>query len=104
MADSEFYGPAVDMWALGCIMAEILVGWPLFDDVSSDEERIQEMSDMDHRIKSTGTCKLFDELPELSPAGREVLAGMLAFDPDERMTAAEALQHRWFTGDKPQRR
>uniref|UniRef100_A0A0E0IP83 [RNA-polymerase]-subunit kinase n=1 Tax=Oryza nivara TaxID=4536 RepID=A0A0E0IP83_ORYNI len=102
LADSEFYGPAVDMWALGCIMAEILTGGPLFDD-SSEERMHKEMADMRHRLESTGTCKLFDELPELSAAGREVLAGMLAFNPDERMTAAEALDHRWFTG-KPERR
>ncbi|EAY77554.1 hypothetical protein OsI_32593 [Oryza sativa Indica Group] len=102
LADSEFYGPAVDMWALGCIMAEILTGGPLFDD-SSEERMHKEMADMRHRLESTGTSKLFDELPELSAAGREVLAGMLAFNPDERMTAAEALDHRWFTG-KPERR
>ncbi|EAZ15157.1 hypothetical protein OsJ_30573 [Oryza sativa Japonica Group] len=102
LADSEFYDPAVDMWALGCIMAEILTGGPLFDD-SSEERMLKEMADMRHRLESTGTCKLFDELPELSAAGREVLAGMLAFNPDERMTAAEALDHRWFTG-KPERR
>uniref|UniRef100_J3L8M6 Protein kinase domain-containing protein n=1 Tax=Oryza brachyantha TaxID=4533 RepID=J3L8M6_ORYBR len=36
-------------------------------------------------------------LPELSPAAHEVLSGLLAFDPEKRMTAAEALEHRWFT-------
>jgi cell division cycle 2-like protein len=38
----------------------------------------------------------YDVLPELSPAAREVLFGLLAFDPEKRMTAAEALEHRWF--------
>ncbi|OEL22887.1 putative cyclin-dependent kinase F-2 [Dichanthelium oligosanthes] len=28
---SKCYGPAVDMWALGCVMAELLTGQPLFE-------------------------------------------------------------------------
>ncbi|KAF0929188.1 hypothetical protein E2562_016426 [Oryza meyeriana var. granulata] len=54
LADSGYYGPAADMWAVGCIMVEILIGGPLFDDMSEEE--------------------------------------VLARLPDERPTAAEALE------------
>jgi cell division cycle 2-like protein len=35
-------------------------------------------------------------LPELSKAGREVLQGLLSLVPEKRLTAADALSHRWF--------
>jgi cell division cycle 2-like protein len=34
--------------------------------------------------------------PALSDAGFEVLSGLLRCNPDKRLTAAQALQHRWF--------
>lgn len=37
--------------------------------------------------------------PELCPAATELLEQMLAFDPSRRVTAAEALQHRYFRDD-----
>ncbi|KAL5206487.1 hypothetical protein ABZP36_034696 [Zizania latifolia] len=37
-----------------------------------------------------------NDLPKLSPAGFEVLSGLLTCNPDRRMTAAAALQHCWF--------
>ncbi|KAF0929179.1 hypothetical protein E2562_016419 [Oryza meyeriana var. granulata] len=95
LAGDRNYGMAVDMWALGCIMGELLTGAPLFEDYDTDEEDL--FAEVLDRLGSTGACKLFDGLPELSPAGREVLAGLLAINPDERLTAAEALEHRWFT-------
>lgn len=43
----------------------------------------------------------FDGMVELLAAGREVLAGLLAFHSEERLAAADALKHqslkhRWF--------
>ncbi|KAF0930216.1 hypothetical protein E2562_030861 [Oryza meyeriana var. granulata] len=64
-------------------------------DYDTDEEDL--LAEVLDRLGSTGACKLFDGLPELSAAGREILAGLLAVNPDERLTAAEALEHRWFT-------
>ncbi|KAF0923045.1 hypothetical protein E2562_003279 [Oryza meyeriana var. granulata] len=32
------YGMAVDMWALSCIMGELLTGMPLFEDYDTNEE------------------------------------------------------------------
>ncbi|KAG8088130.1 hypothetical protein GUJ93_ZPchr0010g11115 [Zizania palustris] len=93
LAGNRCYGPAVDMWALGCIMGELLTGAPLFGGYLTEKELLAELSDhLGDQI-----TELFDLLPKLSPAGRELLTGLLAFDPEKRLTAAEALEHRWFS-------
>ncbi|KAL6629588.1 hypothetical protein ACP70R_029353 [Stipagrostis hirtigluma subsp. patula] len=93
------YGPAVDVWALGCVMAELLVGVPLFT-ATAEEEVLVKILDLKEAVESVG-LKAFEEWLELSPAGLEVLAGLLTFSPGERLTAADALKHRWFTDEEP---
>ncbi|KAF8723059.1 hypothetical protein HU200_022209 [Digitaria exilis] len=86
------YGAAVDMWALGCVMAELLIGEPLFGGAETEDDmnaRMLELCGMD-------TPELQASLRELSEAGREVLCGLLSFEAEKRLTAAEALSHRWF--------
>uniref|UniRef100_A0ACD5V296 Uncharacterized protein n=1 Tax=Avena sativa TaxID=4498 RepID=A0ACD5V296_AVESA len=94
-AGNQHYGQAVDMWALGCVMAEILAGETLFVG-KTEEDMVAEMSKLRDQISSTGKLDGLEFFDELSEAGREVLLGLLAFNPDKRLTATEALQHRWF--------
>jgi len=42
------YSPAIDMWSLGCIMAELYIGYPLFPGESENDQmsRVMEMRDI----------------------------------------------------------
>ena len=84
------YGQGVDVWALGVAMHVLLTGaWP-FDDEDEDEL-------MDAIIE----CDLdFDEGEEwewISPQAKDLLRGLLEPNPKHRLTAAQALEHEWFT-------
>ncbi|XP_021317797.1 putative cyclin-dependent kinase F-2 [Sorghum bicolor] len=90
------YGPEEDMWALGCVMAELLTrGAPLFS-ADTEEGLLEQTIDLRDDIVTMGV-EAFDGMVELSVAGRDLLAGLLDFDSWERPAAADALKHRWFT-------
>lgn len=90
------YGTAVDMWALGCVMIELLIGEPLFQDAETEDDVLHMARDLQYEMESMSEPEF---LPELSKAGREVLQGLLSLVPEKRLTAAEALSHRWFEED-----
>jgi serine/threonine protein kinase len=96
---SRCYGTTVDVWALGCVMAELLTGEPLFVHVDTEDDMLMEVLHLRHEIESEG-LQAIRGLPELSQDAGEVLLGLLCFDEDQRLTAAEALRHRWFCPDE----
>ncbi|XBI40464.1 hypothetical protein VPH35_125051 [Triticum aestivum] len=111
------YDELVDAWSVGCVMAELLAGEPLFPG--------QNVVDQLFRIFRVlgGACVGFTRTPlplaaagqmpptrrgdsvlralfpeeRLSRDGFEVLDGLLTCDPSERLPAAVALQCPWFT-------
>jgi cell division cycle 2-like protein len=94
--NGKYDAKVVDMWAAGCVMAELLTGGRAFTSETAKEHLLELVELRDYDIGSRNSLA-FGGLRWLSPAGREVLAGLLAFDGDKRMTAEAALEHRWFT-------
>ncbi|MQM07976.1 hypothetical protein Taro_040829 [Colocasia esculenta] len=119
MADG--YSSAVDMWSVGCIMAELLRKAPLFPGRNEldqlhqifavlgvpDEATWPGFASICAKMDVGFACgaggepcsnKLEEKLPRasLSEAGYDLLVRLLAYDPNRRLTAQEALNHPWF--------
>ena len=124
LLDEGVYSPAIDVWSMGCIMAELLTRKPLFkgkteleliDKVFSvlgtpTDESWPGFSQMKLvrkvRFKRHPYSQLRKMFPKfafsggqvtLSDKGFDLLEGMLCYDPSRRLTAKEALDHPWFT-------
>ncbi|CAB3979971.1 extracellular signal-regulated kinase 2-like isoform X2 [Paramuricea clavata] len=109
---SPKYTKGVDMWSLGCILGEILLGKPLFPGTSTlnQIERIMAVipppsrQDIDSIQSSYGSSviermlnkprkSLEDILPTAPIDGLDLLRRLLQFNPDKRPTAEEVLHH-----------
>lgn len=118
---STNYDERIDTWAIGCIMAQLLAGEHPFGESFDEDEQLSNVLGVlgTEDIKSwrgydgwlpwgcgprSNLRKLFPcpaeagiaDRPALSEAGFEVLSGLLRCNPDRRMKAACALQHRWL--------
>jgi cell division cycle 2-like protein len=92
------YDARVDAWSLGCVMAELVGGRPLFEGNDEVDQlwTIYEVLDMpDDGHRHDGLRELFPE-ETLSKDGFEVLSGLLALDPENRLTTEAALKLPWF--------
>ncbi|XP_060611538.2 mitogen-activated protein kinase 6 [Anolis sagrei] len=109
------YTKAIDMWAAGCIFAEMLTGKTLFAGaheleqmqlilesipVVHEEDRQELLSVIPVYIKSDMTephKPLTQLLPGISPEALDFLEQILTFSPMDRMTAEEALSHPYMS-------
>lgn len=124
------YGLPIDMWSLGCILAELYTGVPIFPGENEQEQLACIMEVFGppekHLIeKSTRKKLFFDSMgkPRLtvSSKGRrrrpssktlqqalkcddepflDFLARCLRWDPDRRLKPEEAIRHEFITGQK----
>lgn len=111
------YDSAVDTWALGCVMGELLVHEPLMRG-HSEASQLNLMC----RLLGAPSARIWPEFPSLPGAqtfhlldqpysdligrfpadrvpsreGLDLLSGLLTYDPHRRMSAAEARRHRYF--------
>ena len=88
---------AVDMWAVGCIFAEMVLNEVLFRG-ESEEDQLHEMyCILGHpSAKKNVESSICGANLMLSGDGFDLLKGLLCYDPVKRMTAGMALNHAWF--------
>lgn len=109
------YGPAIDIWSVGCILVELILKKPLFpgkstlNQISIIVERMGSPTQEDLRqLVNPKAMKYIQSLPYKDPIEWEkVLPGaspeeidliyrMLQWDPDKRITAEDAVEHPYF--------
>uniref|UniRef100_A0A8C5HNW6 mitogen-activated protein kinase n=1 Tax=Gouania willdenowi TaxID=441366 RepID=A0A8C5HNW6_GOUWI len=94
------YNMTVDIWSVGCIMAELLTGKTLFP----GSDHIDQLSLIMHLVGTPGPELLMKISSEsvifpcfFKPKAVDLLEQMLILDTDKRITAAEALAHPYFS-------
>ncbi|CAD1474514.1 unnamed protein product [Heterotrigona itama] len=108
------YATPVDIWSVGCILAELSRLEPLFPGTSEGDQldRIFQIigtpsqGEWPQNVSLNWTAfpnrqprPLVAIIPDLNEHGLDLIKGMLMFDPHRRLTAAQALKHRYFTED-----
>ncbi|KAF9597465.1 hypothetical protein IFM89_018911 [Coptis chinensis] len=112
LVKSSKYGSAIDMWAMGAIMAEFFLLEPLFcgtDDVNqlhkicsiigspfSWYKGLQEAEAHNIQLPVCLRTPLQVLIPSASRDAIELMESLLSWDPNDRPTAAEALRHPFF--------
>ncbi|KAF9947266.1 hypothetical protein BGZ72_010736 [Mortierella alpina] len=121
------YNMAIDMWSLGCILAELYTGYPLFPGENEQEQLscIMEVQGVPDRYlveKSSRKKVFFDAIgnPKLvvnskgkkrrpgsktlgqalkcsDPLFLDFISRCLIWDPEKRMKPREGLQHEWIS-------
>jgi len=89
------YGTGVDMWSLGCMLHVLLTGMGPFDGKTTD--------DFKDAIKRQQFQLTEEALKEVaSPLACDLLHKLLAEAPEDRLTAAQCLQHPWLQAEEAQ--
>ncbi|KAF7123766.1 hypothetical protein RHSIM_Rhsim12G0139300 [Rhododendron simsii] len=111
------YTPAIDIWSIGCIFAEMLTGKPLFPgknvvhqlDLMTDllgtppPESIARIRNEKARrylssMRRKPAVPFVQKFPNVDPLALRLLERLLAFDPKDRPSAEEALSDPYFSG------
>ncbi|XP_063627915.1 cyclin-dependent kinase 20-like [Cydia splendana] len=111
---ARFYNEKVDMWAVGCIIAEMILKKPLFAGESDIEQLAIVLQHLGTPTEETwpGHAQLPDfhkiTFPESSPTpwsdllpaveadAVHLIKCCLYYDAHKRISAKEALRHQWF--------
>eukprot|EP00210_Caulerpa_lentillifera_P004948 g4722.t1 len=113
---SDEYDCSLDIWAIGCVMGELLSGQPLFPG-ETEIECLKLMCELLGTPSET-VWKGYNDLPNAqkiilpyhhsrglkhriqgSNLAIDLLYSMLCYDPKRRITASEALHHPFFEED-----
>ncbi|CAM9383422.1 unnamed protein product [Ectocarpus sp. 12 AP-2014] len=121
------YSTGVDTWSVGTIFGELVLGSPMFQGKteidqlklifgvlgSPTEDRWPGWTKLPgaksvgwrqgtgNQLRATFPTNGFSGKPSVSTQGLELMNGLLALDPQQRMSAHDALKHCWFTTERP---
>jgi len=112
MLNAKGYTKAMDIWAVGCILGEMIDGKPMFpgkhylDQISKIQEVLGSPSlrDLDfitnvkarqyvESLKKRETVSWNTRYPETDPRCLDLLSKLLAFSPSQRLGIEQALAH-----------
>lgn len=118
---TQTYDYSVDMWSAGCVVAELITSHPLLPGMDEQEEmdliveligppsevswprfrRLPWANKYNSSRPSRRKESLKDRFQAEKPGLIDLLAALITYNPDKRLTAKEALSHKYFTRESP---
>lgn len=106
------YTPKIDVWSTGCVMAELMLGQPLFPGESGIDqlveiikvlgtptrEQIRTMNPnyMEHKFPQIKPHPFSKVFRKASPEAIDLISKLLEYTPTQRLSAVEAMCHPFF--------
>jgi serine/threonine protein kinase len=78
------------MWSVGVIIYVALVGYPPFIE---EDQRV-----LFRKVRLGEYCFFEEDWIGISQEARDLITRVLQVDPDQRLSASQALKHEWITG------
>ncbi|CAO3600913.1 unnamed protein product [Absidia cylindrospora] len=110
---SRMYSTSIDIWSAGCIMAEMYTGRPLFPGTTNEDQlqkifrmmgtpsdqtwpNVSQLPEYKPNQQFYPPQTIYQILPNIDPAGLDLLNRMLQYQPQMRISATDALNHHYF--------
>ncbi|PIA35925.1 hypothetical protein AQUCO_03400071v1 [Aquilegia coerulea] len=113
LLQSSSYTPAIDMWAIGAILAELFTLFPIFPGESESDQLFKiccvlgtpdwtilpegmNLPSINFSSSEVVPVNLLDIIPNASMEAIDLIIKLCSWDPRKRPTAEQALQHPFF--------
>lgn len=86
MVEGRDHSDKVDLWSLGVLCYEFLVGVPPFEDHTSYKATYRRIAKVDLKVPDY-----------VSPEAKDLITKLLQYNPEKRLPLEQVLQHPWIT-------
>ncbi|KAJ7171714.1 kinase-like protein [Mycena crocata] len=90
MVEGKEHNEKVDLWALGVLTYEFMIGAPPFEDRGSVNNTYRRIARVDLKFPAT-----------ISAEAKDVISKLLRYDPQQRLPLTEVLRHSWIIKYRP---